>query len=534
MSDPILEFRDISKSFLGVRALQGVSFELEQGHVLGLIGQNGAGKSTLMNVLGGVIRPDQGEMRLAGSPYAPTDPAAARRAGVSFIHQELNLFPNLSIADNLFIGGFPRRAGVLIDRRAAGARAVELLAAVELAVPPDALVERLSPGERQLVEIARALSTDARIIIFDEPTTSLTARETERLFRLVDRLRSEGRSMLYISHALEDVLKLADDVVVLRDGEVVDAGPREQFTVGRMISRMVGREMEQQFPPRRGEPSDRVVLEARGVSEPGIVHDVHLRLHAGEVLGIFGLMGSGRTELARILFGLDPARHGEVRRGDLRPAATAGPRASIASGMAFVTEDRREEGLMMEASILENMGLVSLPRHARRGTGVVERGRLRQAVEEVSSGLHLKHASLERQPVRSLSGGNQQKVVIGKWLLQHLEVLILDEPTRGIDVGAKHEVYGIIHDLAAQGTGVLMISSEVEELLGMCDRMLVMHNGEIRAEFRRGEFDQEHILAAAFGEAASRPRPTGQQSLVTRHPSTDDRRPRTDDPGIPI
>jgi ribose transport system ATP-binding protein len=502
LTPPILEFRGIGKSFLGVRALQGVSFALPEGHVLGLIGQNGAGKSTLMNVLGGVVRPDEGEMRLAGSAYAPADPAAATRAGVAFIHQELNLFPNLSITDNLFIGGFPRRAGILIDRRAARARATELLAAVELAVPPETPVERLSPGERQLVEIARALSADARIIIFDEPTTSLTARETERLFRLVARLRSERRSMLYISHALEDVLTLADDIVVLRDGQVVDAGPRADFSVGRMISRMVGREMEQQFPPRRGEPSDRVVLDARGVSQPGIVHDVHLRLHAGEVLGVFGLMGSGRTELARILFGLDAAARGAIRRGEERAAGVASPRECIASGMAFVTEDRREEGLMMDASILENMGLVSLPRHARRGTGVLDRGRLRGAVEEVGRGLHLKHESLERQPVRSLSGGNQQKVVIGKWLLDRPEVLILDEPTRGIDVGAKHEVYGIIHELAAQGTGVLMISSEVEELIGMCDRMLVMHNGEVRAELRRGEFQQERILAAAFGEAA--------------------------------
>ncbi len=497
---PLLEFVGIEKSFFGVRVLHDVSFSLQQGHVLGLIGENGAGKSTLMNILGGVIQPDAGKLKLMGEDYAPRNPGEATRSGIGFIHQELNLFTNLSIAENLFIDGFPRIAHLpLINRHAIRVRAKQLLNAVNLSISQDTLVERLSPGERQLVEIARALNTDARIIIFDEPTTSLTIRETERLFELIERLRAQGKSIIYISHILAEVQRLSDEIVVLRDGEVVGSGPKEEFTINRMISLMVGRNIEQLYPPRTSSPTPEKVLEVKGLSQNGIVEDINLTLHKGEVLGIFGLMGSGRTELARILFGLDPFRQGEVWINGKRIHHLS-PQTSIRHGMAFVTENRREEGLLMDISIAENIALVALPRFTRSILPTVDRSRMYATAGQIGHSLQIKSEEIERQEVRSLSGGNQQKVVIGKWLMAQPSVFILDEPTRGVDVGAKYEIYTIIDNLAAHGTGVLVISSEIEELIGICDRILVMSNGEIQGSFDREEFDQEKILRTAFRE----------------------------------
>ena len=495
-----LDVDGVSKSFQGVRALREVGLTLRGGRVVGLVGQNGAGKSTLMNVLGGVVQPDAGRMALDGEPYDPRTSADAAAAGIAFIHQELNLFPNLSIADNLFIDRFPRRGRApFIDRKAARARARELLDAVGLPHPPETPVERLAPGEQQLVEIAHALSRDARFIIFDEPTTSLTSRETERLFDLVGQLRAEGKAVVFISHTLTDVLRLADDVVVLRDGERVAAGEASAFSVERLITEMVGRRLEQRFPERTSEPSGEAILEVRGLSQPGVVRDVGLTLHRGEVVGLFGLMGSGRTELARILFGLDPFSQGEILLGG-RPIGHLPTRERIRRGLAFVSENRREEGLLMEATVVENAGLASLRRYARTPLRFLDRRRLRERVEEVADALGVRRGSLDRHPVKSLSGGNQQKVVLGKWLLSEPSVFILDEPTRGIDVAAKYDVYALVADLAARGAAVLCISSEIEELVGLCDRLLVMHEGEIAGRFGKGAFDEPAILRAAFGE----------------------------------
>jgi len=511
MFAPILQFDGISKSFFGVHALQDVAFSLSKGHLLGLIGENGAGKTTLMNILGGVLRPDRGCMRLRGQDYSPRRPADATDAGVAFIHQELNLFTNLSIADNLFIDRFPRLGwSPFIDKRAARARARQLLESLNLALSPDTLVDRLTPGERQLVEIAKALSTGAETIIFDEPTTSLTAGETQRLFGIIQDLRRQGKSMIYISHNLGNVLELANEIVVLRDGRVVDQGPREDFTIDRMISRMVGRDISQVFPPRPSRPADEIVLQVRGLSQPGIVKDIDLTLHKAEVLGLFGLMGSGRTELARILFGLEPFERGEIRGegvSSLHPeverrkdkGGTPSPRDSIRRGMAFVTENRREEGLLMEATIMDNVALVALPAFASpRPPRLLRVRRLREAVTRVAESMRIKSGPVHRTPARTLSGGNQQKVVIGKWLMSKPRIFIMDEPTRGIDVGSKCEVYNIINDLAAQGAGIVLISSELEELMGMCDRILVMSKGEIQGSFGRDELDRERILHAAF------------------------------------
>jgi ribose transport system ATP-binding protein len=500
MSDSILTFENTDKSFFGVRVLKDINLSLPRGKVMGLVGENGAGKSTLMNLVGGVVPPDSGQMMLDGQPYAPKTPGDANDAGVAFIHQELNLFTNLSIAENIFINGFPRLSWLpMLNRNAMRGKTRQYLDAVDLQVSPDTLVEKLSPGERQLAEIAKALSFNAKLIIFDEPTTSLTARETDRLFTLIDRLRSDGASIVYISHILGDVMRLADEIAVLRDGELVGQGRKDEFTISRMISLMVGRDIKQLYPERTATPTAVPAMEVHGVSQTGIVEQIDFTLYKGETLGIFGLMGSGRTELARILFGMDSYERGEIKVNG-KPHDKLSPRHSIDLGMAFVTENRREEGLLMDISIGNNIGLVALPHYAGSSFAPLREGKLNEQITGVVDSLKIKATDVRQQAVKTLSGGNQQKAVIGKWLLNAPEVLIVDEPTRGVDVGAKFEIYTIVAELAAEGTGVLFISSELDELMGVCDRILVMSNGEVQAVFGREEFDKERILRAAFRE----------------------------------
>ncbi len=500
MSEPMISFEAINKSFFGVPVLKDVTFSLAPSRVLGLVGENGAGKSTLMNLLGGVHQPDSGRMTLAGKPHIPRTPSDAYDEGIAFIHQELNLFTNLSIAENIFIDGFPHIGWLpVLNRRQMRTATTNFLNAVDLNVSPDTLVEKLSPGERQLVEIAKALSVDARVIIFDEPTTSLTARETEHLFDLIDRLRSDGAAIIYISHILSDVMHLADEIAVLRDGELVDHGVREEFTIDRMITSMVGRDIKQLYPERLADPTATPILTVSGLSQQGIIEDINFTLHKGEILGVFGLMGSGRSEMARTIFGMEAFEHGEILiDGTVQKKRSA--RDSIASGMAFVTENRRDEGLMMNISIAENVGLVSLPQYARATMAPVREANYYRAIDNTAESLRIKSTDVRNQAVKTLSGGNQQKTVIGKWLMESPEILIIDEPTRGVDVGAKFEIYSIVNQLAADGTGVLFISSELEELMGMCDRIMVMSNGEVQAIFARPEFAKELLLRAAFRE----------------------------------
>jgi ribose transport system ATP-binding protein len=500
----MITFQSISKSFSGVRVLRDVSFGVPRGHTLGLVGENGAGKSTLMNVVGGNLQPDSGSMLLNGQAYAPRNPLEAARQGIAFIHQELNLFPNLSIAENIFLTSFPRTGGwPWIDRRLLRKRTSALLEEVGLALNPDTKVESLSAGERQLVEIAKALSVDARLVILDEPTTSLGAREAERLFGLMSRLRQRGLSMIYISHTVGEVLRLCDNIVVLRDGAVAGAGPRAEFTADRMISLMVGRSLNQLYPSRQarmdapGRAHGEVALEVRHVTQPGFVRDINFTLHRGEVLGLAGLMGAGRSELARILFGLDRCARGEVLLNG-QPIQQLAVRRRIQSGLAFLTENRREEGLCLQASIADNIALVSLDQHARAPVGLLDFGSLRRAVTAIREAVRLTPSARDAAPVATLSGGNQQRVVLAKWLLKQPQVLILDEPTRGVDMGARFELYQLILQLADNGAGVLVISSELEELIGICDRILVMSRGEICDQLRREEFDRERILAAAL------------------------------------
>jgi ribose transport system ATP-binding protein len=502
MDAPLVEFRGICKGFFGVSVLKDVSFTLRGGSVLGLIGENGAGKSTMMNILGGVLRPDAGVMFVGGERHEPRSTRDANRRGIAFIHQELNLFTNLSIAENLHLPSLPRRRIgpvplPIVDRGRMRERSRQLLEAVELDKAPETPLDELSPGERQLVEIARAVGSEARVIIFDEPTTSLTYRESQRLFSLIARLRGRGVGIVYISHQLEDVLKLCDDVLVLRDGQVVGSGAKDQFTVPRMISLMVGRQIEQMYPARTERKSaGEAVLEVKGVSRRGVVEDVSFTLHRGEILGLSGLMGSGRTELARILFGVDPYDRGEIRlNGEpLRPT----PGECIRRGMAFLTESRREEGLMMERGVVQNAALASLDQYADPVAKWIRRRRLHGRISEVSASVRLAGTATSRQAVRTLSGGNQQKVVLAKWLMRTPTVLILDEPTRGIDVGAKTEIYRIIQALADDGAAILLVSSELEELMGMCDRILVMRAGRIE-HVAQGTLDREAIMTAAFG-----------------------------------
>ncbi len=497
----LLRAESVSKGFGGVPVLRGVGFSLEAGRTLGLVGENGAGKSTLMNILTGGVPPDGGRFEWEGRPYAPRRPADAMRAGIAFIHQELNLFPNLTVAENLFLAGFPRLGRLpLIDRGELRRRAAALLEEVGLALSPDLPLERLSAGERQLVEVAKAVGAGARLVILDEPTTSLSAREVERLFDRLARLKARGVAMIYISHALEDVLRLSDDILVLRDGEVAGSGPRAEFTVERLVSLMVGRSLDRLFPARKGKAGAEVLFEARDLTRRGTIRGVGFRLHKGEILGVFGLMGAGRSEMARILFGLDPCDRGEILL-EGRPLPRGGPRPRIRQGLAFVTEDRRQEGLCLEASNADNLALVSLRRYARAGW--LDFGRWREAIRKIRDAVRLTPTARDEHPVRTLSGGNQQKVVVGKWLLDGPRVFLLDEPTRGVDVGAKFELYQLIQGLADDGAGVLFISSELEELIGLCDRILVMSHGEVRAELGRDAFDRERILRAALRDAAS-------------------------------
>jgi ribose transport system ATP-binding protein len=501
----VLETRNLTKAFFGITAVNNVSIHVNEGEILGLIGQNGAGKSTLMNLVGGVVQPDDGTMLYMGKPYTPRGPADATRERIAFIHQELNLFTNLTIAENVFIEGFPtvgRGPFRLIDRGAVKKLTQQVLAAVGLDLSPDMPVDRMSPGERQLVEIAKALYLDASLIILDEPTTSLTNRETEKLFEIMRQLRAQGKALVYISHILTDVLAISDQIAVMRDGQLMTQEPASAFDINRMISLMVGRSIENLYPPRTSQPQTDPLLELRGICAAGIVEDVNLTVRKGEVVGLFGLMGSGRTELARMLYGLDSYERGDiVVKG--QPVKRASSRASIRNNVAFVTENRREEGLLMNINIADNIALVSLPNFANPVTQVINKNEMLSSAGQVANLLQLKSGNIALQPAKALSGGNQQKVVVAKWLLSKPSIFIMDEPTRGIDVGAKYEIYGIIDQLAAGGSGVLFISSELEELMGMCDRILVMSRGEMFGEFQRSEFSQEAILRAAFREGGN-------------------------------
>lgn len=495
-SDTVLNLTDIRKSFSGVQVLHGLNFDLRKGEVLGLAGENGAGKSTLMNIIGGVLPMDSGEMELFGERYAPRSPLAATDKGIAFVHQELNLFTNLTVAENLFIDGFPRNRFGAIDRKAIETSTRECLERFSLPVEPDTRVGDLPTGICQMVEISKGLLKDARIMIFDEPTTSLSKREKDHLFKTIDALKARGISIIYISHILEDVFRICDRITVLRDGRLIDTRETPDFTEHELIKCMVGREMTQVFPTIDKDVQETVLLDADNVKWAGKVNGVSLRLHAGEIVGLYGLMGAGRTELARVLFGVERMDEGQISMHGV-PCDRMSPEASIRAEAAFITEDRRKEGLLMAKPVDDNLSLVRMARLTNRLGVVNERDQEacnRKAVDD----LRIRVTDAKHQLVSNLSGGNQQKVVFGKWVMNDPKIFLLDEPTRGVDVGAKFEIYSIIVDLAKSGSAVLFISSEIEELIGTCDRILVLKDGRISGEVARSDFNQEKILELAL------------------------------------
>jgi ribose transport system ATP-binding protein len=506
----MLEVREISKHFPGVQALSRVSLEVRAGEVLAVLGENGAGKSTLMKILAGIYPPDNGDIVLDGRPVRFENVAAALRHGISLIHQELNLAENLSVAANLFLGREPRWGGWLglLDRSALAAAAPRLMARVGLDCSPETRVGALPPGQRQLVEIARALSLDARILIMDEPTSSLTQSETERLFRVIGDLKQSGVAVIYISHRLMEVKQIADRVVVLRDGQFAGRLAKALISHDAIVRLMVGRELQQFFQRKHGPPpaATEPRLEVRGLryagapfAPDGISPPLSLALRPGEIVGLAGLVGAGRTELAEALFGLRPIVAGEVRL-DGKPLVIRHPAEAVAAGLVLVPEDRRFHGLVLEDSVQHNIGLPNLDRLSF--LRLVAQGRERALTNDLCRQLSVRTPSIA-QPVGLLSGGNQQKVVLSKWLARRPRVLLFDEPTRGIDVGAKSEIYALMDRMAGEGVAVLMISSDLEEILGMSDRVLVLHEGRLAGELPREALSEEAIMHWATGGARS-------------------------------
>ena len=503
MAPPFLELVGIRKRYPGVVALNGVSLAVHPGEVIGLVGENGAGKSTLMKVLGGVVAPDSGTLRIDGVERAALTVHDAMAAGIAFVHQELNLFENLDVAANVFIGREVLAGGFLklVDTRALRQRVRPLLERLGCDFGPDAMVERLSLAQRQLVEIAKALSLQARLVIMDEPTSSLTITETDRLLRVIAGLRSDGVGIIFISHRLGEVERCADRVVVLRDGAV--AGELDSAGIGHaaMIRLMIGRELKgSHVPPER--PPGGAALEVRDATTSAHpARTVDLTVREGEILGLAGLVGSGRTELARAVFGIDRLLAGSVRVAG-SPIGGGGPRAAIERGLYLVPEDRKRCGLLLDFSVAENISLPNLRSHARALLVSVAAEQRNAQRQKESLGIRVPEVTAA---AGVLSGGNQQKVALAKWLSMKPRVIILDEPTRGIDVGSKSEIYGLLRALADSGVAILMISSDMEEVIGVCDRIAVMHEGRISGLLERPQFSERNVLHLAVGAAAAGP-----------------------------
>ena len=488
---PILQAQHVSKSFGGVHALRDVHFEIFPGEVHAILGENGAGKSTLIKIITGVHQPDAGELFLDGQPVRFANTRAAQAHGIAAIYQEPSLFPDLDIAENIMVGRQPTGRGG-IDWKRMYQEASALLQRLGLALDPRTKARELSVAQQQVVEIARALSLDARIMIMDEPTSSLTQGEVAELFAIVRQLRAAGTAVVFISHRLEELFVLADRVTTLRDGAYVGTRALADVTTADLIRMMVGRTLDELFPKQAVEPGE-IILEVEGLGVEGSFSDVSFQLRRGEIVGMAGLIGAGRTNVARALFGVEPATTGTIKL-DGRVVSIASPDAAMALGIGYVPEDRKEHGLVLDMNIADNITLPILSDFAAMGW--LDSRRELAVATAASKQLEVKMASV-RQQVGQLSGGNQQKVVLAKWLQTKPRVLILDEPTRGIDVGTKAAVHALMSNLAAQGMAILMISSELPEVLGMSDRILVMREGRLTAELRRAEATQEKIMAAA-------------------------------------
>jgi ABC-type sugar transport system ATPase subunit len=489
---PLLEMRGITKSFPGVQALRDVDVTLARGEILALLGENGAGKSTLIKVLAGAIAPDRGAISINGQVVAIRSPLDARRTGIGVIYQELNLVPTLSAADNLFLGC---ESGVWLHPSAEREQAQKLFARLGVAVPSNTRCRDLSVAQQQIVEIAKALGSNLRILVLDEPSATLTPQEIDRLFGVLRELTAQGIGVIYISHRLDEIFTLADRVTVLRDGQHVATKPVADVNRAQLIEMMVGRKLEQEFPARSASiGAPRLVV--KNLQRGRHVRDVSFELRRGEIVALTGLVGSGRTETARLLFGADRPDAGTISLDD-RPLHLRGPRDAIRAGVCLLTEDRKAQGLVLARSALENFALPNLGRWS--WCGWLRRPQERRAFDRHAAGLRIRLAH-PGQRVEQLSGGNQQKVVLAKWLEANCDVVLFDEPTRGIDVGAKYEIYLLMNQLAAQGKAILMISSELSEVLGMADRILVMHEGRITGEIAEVKnATQEQIMRLAVG-----------------------------------
>jgi rhamnose transport system ATP-binding protein len=494
---PIIALDGASKSYGAVRASRNVSIALRAGEVRALAGENGAGKSTIVRMLAGVQRPDEGDVLVDGITTTFHGPVDAREAGVAVIYQEPTLFPDLSVAENVMMGRHPLGSLRRIDRKALHRTVHDLLERLGVKLDPEQPVRGLSIADQQIVEIAKALSFDARVLIMDEPTAALSGHEVERLFGVVRALKARGAAVLFISHRLDEIFTICDTVTVLRDGEVTHDGRTADMDTDELVRRMVGRELGQLFPKLDAKIGESV-LRVNRLTREGVFIDVSFEVRRGEIVALAGLVGAGRSEVARAIFGVDRPDAGDVSVDGLR-LKPGSPSAAMKAGIGLVPEDRRQQGLVMELSIERNIGLTRLQALKNR-LGVIGAGSEGRLASDWATKLQLKFHKLS-DPVGFLSGGNQQKVVLGKWLATGPKVLIIDEPTRGIDVGTKAEVHRLMSELAGQGLAVLMISSELPEVLGMADRVLVMHEGRIARELTREEADEESVVRAATGQA---------------------------------
>ena len=495
MEHPVLlEMRGISKTFPGVKALDNVNLTVRAGTVHALMGENGAGKSTLMKCLFGIYNKDSGDITLDGKPVDFKSSKEALENGVAMVHQELNQALTRTVQDNLWLGRYPKVGGIMVSERIMAARTKEIFDTLEVSVNPKAIMSTLPVSQRQMVEIAKAVSYDSKIIVFDEPTSSLTETEVEHLFRIIDMLKSKGCGIIYISHKMDEILRISDEVTIMRDGTWVATRPAGELTMDEIIRLMVGRELTNRFPPKTNTPGE-VILDVSHISGKYTrLKDASFQLRKGEVLGIAGLDGSGRTEVLENLFGAMTREGGTITLHG-KQIRNRNPREAIKNGFALLTEERRATGIFGIRDIRENTVISSLKDYLIGGICLSDK-QMAEKTEWSINAMHIKTPSQKTQ-IRSLSGGNQQKVIIGRWLLTKPEVLLLDEPTRGIDVGAKYEIYQLIIDLANEGKGVIMVSSEMPELLGVCDRIIVMSGGQVAGEVDAQNTSQEEILTLA-------------------------------------
>jgi inositol transport system ATP-binding protein len=489
----LLEVEGVRKAFPGVVALDNVQFRLRPGTVHALMGENGAGKSTLMKIISGVYTPDHGDLRLRGKPIRLHSPLDALDNGIAMIHQELNLMPFMTVAENIWIRREPKNRVGFIDHGELRRRTQQLFDRLAIEIDPEIEVRRLSIANRQMVEIAKAVSFDSDVLIMDEPTSALTDKEVDHLFRIIRGIKAQGKGIVYITHKMNELFEIADEVSVFRDGRYIATRPAAEVTRDEIIKMMVGREITQMFP-KETVPIGDVVLSVRDLCLAGVFHDITFDLRAGEILGVAGLVGSGRSNVAETIFGVSPATSGTISiRG--KSVVVDSPGVAMTNGMAFITEDRKETGCFLILDVLENMDMAVL-NHAYVKGGFVEQARLEKDCAAMSAALRVKTPSLQER-IENLSGGNQQKVLIGRWLLTQPKILILDEPTRGIDVGAKAEIHRLVSKLAGEGVAVMMISSEMPEILGMSDRVMVMHEGRVTGIVDRADADQVKIMELA-------------------------------------